>query len=300
MSTAALLPLKFQVGARTLWSVSRRLHRVPLSLADALDGSVPVLPPLAQGVDGYQVTSLPADLEPALRRAAPGMIAFVRQRYSRYFADLSIGHDAWWAGLSGNTRSGLKRKAKKAGATTVHRYRTPDELAAFHRVARGIAETTYQERLLGAGLPDTPEFVTAMLGAAAGDMVRAWTLDVDGEPAAYLDCPMREGDVIYEYVGHDPKFGDLSVGTLLHVAAMRDLLDEGSFARFDFTEGEGQHKRTLSTGGIACVDLLLLKPTLANRAAVTGLAGFDRGVALAKHAAARVGAGDWVKRVRRG
>ncbi|MES2339091.1 MAG: GNAT family N-acetyltransferase [Pseudomonadota bacterium] len=300
MSTAAPLPLKFQVGARTLLSVHRTLHRTPLSLADALDRRLPALPLLGPGVDGYALTSLPADLEPHLRAAAPGMIAFVRQRYTRYFTDLGIGADAWWSGLSGNTRSGLKRKAKKAGALTVHRYRTPDELAAFHRVARGIAATTYQERLLGAGLPDTPEFVARMLGDAAADSVRAWTLDLGGVPAAYLYCPVRGSDVIYEYVGHDPAFGDLSVGTLLHVEAMRDLLDEGRFARFDFTEGEGQHKRTLSTGGVACVDLLLLKPTLANRAAVAGLAGFDRAVALAKAAVARAGAGDWVRRVRRG
>ena len=63
---------------------------------------------------------------------------------------------------------------------------------------------------------------------------------------------------------------------------MRDLFAEGRFARFDFTEGEGQHKRTLSTGGVACVDLLLLRPTLANRAAIAALAAFDGGVALAK------------------
>jgi hypothetical protein len=299
MTTAAPLPLKFQVGARTLFTVDRTLHRVPRSLADVLDARLPVLPPLGDA-DGYAITSLPADLEASLHRAAPGMIAFVRQRYTRYFADLSIGGDAWWNGLSSNTRSGLKRKAKKAGVTTVHRYRTPDELTGFHAVARRIAKTTYQERLLGAGLPDAPEFVTRMLSDAAADRVRAWTLDVDGVPAAYLYCPVRGRDVIYEYVGHDPAFGDLSVGTLLHVAAMRDLLEEGHFARFDFTEGEGQHKRSLSNGGVACVDLLLLKPTLANRAAVAALAGFDRGVALAKAAVARVGAGDWAKRLRRG
>lgn len=299
MSVAAPLPLKFQVGARTLLAIDRRLHRVPLSLADALEGRLPTLPVLAAGADGYAVTSLPADLQPALCRSAAGMIAFVRQRYTRYYADLTIGSAAWWASLSGNTRSGLKRKAKRADAT-IHRYRTPDALAAFHGVARGIARTTYQERLLGAGLPDTQDFVTRMLGDAAADAVRAWTLDIDGKPAAYLYCPVRGGDVIYEYVGHDPAFGDLSVGTLLHVEALRDLLDEGRFARFDFTEGEGQHKRTLSTGGVACVDLLLLRPTLANRATVHGLAAFDRAVALAKAGVAKVGAGDWAKRLRRG
>ena len=290
MTTAARLPLKFQVGARTVLAVHRTLQRVPLSLADVLDIAVPALPPLGDGVDGYAITSLPADLEPALRRAAPGMIGFVRQRYTRYFTDLGVGADVWWSGLSGNTRSGLKRKAKKAGVVTIHRYRTPDELAAFHAVARQIALTTYQERLLGAGLPDTPEFVTRMLALAAADSVRAWTLDVAGVPAAYLYCPVRGRDVIYEYVGHDPAYGELSVGTLLHVEAMRDLMTEGRFARFDFTEGEGQHKRTLSTGGVACIDLLL-RPTLANRAAVLGLAGFDTGVALAKTLVARVGAG---------
>ena len=299
MTTAVRLPLRFQVGARTLLSLHRALHRVPLSLADALDGRPPALPPLS-GADGYAITSLPAALLDPLRLTAPGMIAFVRQRYTRYYADLTIGEAAWWEGLSSGTRSGLKRKAKKAGATTIHRYRTPDELAAFHAVARRIAATTYQERLLGAGLPEDDAFVSQMLALAAGDAVRAWTLDVDGVPAAYLYCPVRGGDVIYEYVGHDPAFGALSVGTLLHVAALRDLLNEGRFARFDFTEGEGQHKRTLSTSGVACIDLLLLRPTLANRAAVSALAGFDRAVALAKAGVARVGLSDLAKRVRRG
>ena len=39
--TAAVLPLRFQIGARTLASIPRRLVRVPLSLADVLAGAVP-------------------------------------------------------------------------------------------------------------------------------------------------------------------------------------------------------------------------------------------------------------------
>ena len=37
---------------------------------------------------------------------------------------------------------------------------------------------------------------------------------------------------------------------------------EGASAWFDFTEGEGQHKRQFATGGVDCVDLLLLRPRL--------------------------------------
>ena len=298
--TATAVPLKAQVGARTLFTVQRRLVRVPLSLADALAARCPALPPLDVQADGYLVTALPEEHAGALREAHPSLIAVVRQRYTRYHADLTRGAEGWWAALSSNTRSTLKRKAKRAGAVTVHRYRTPDELAAFHAVARGIAAKTYQERLLGAGLPDTPAFRQTMLALAAADSVRAWTLDVAGVPAAYLYCPVRGGDVIYEYVGHDPEFAALSVGTLLHVEAMRDLADEARFARFDFTEGEGQHKRSLSTGGVPCVDLLLLRRTLTNRVLVAGLTGFDRAVDVAKAGVARFGLGDLARRVRRG
>lgn len=298
MSVAARIPLKFQVGARTLFSLERRLVRVPLSLDDALADRRPTLPPL-DGADGYLLTSLPETQERAVAAVGQGMLVVPRQRYTRYFVDLSVG-DGWWSGLSSSTRSTLKRKAKKAGTLTVHRYRTPDDMAAFHAVARRIAATTYQERLLGAALPDTPAFVATMTALAAADAVRAWTLDVDGVPAAYLYCPARGRDLIYEYVGHDPAFGALSVGTLLQVDALRDLLAERRFARFDFTEGEGQHKRTLSTGGVACVDLLVLRATLANRAAVAALGAFDGGVGLAKRLVARAGLERLAKTVRRG
>lgn len=299
MSVAAPLPLKFQVGARTLFSLRRRLVRVPLSLADVLADKVPVLPPLGAGDDGYLVTSLPEALADAVTAGHRG-IRVVRQRYTRYHADLTGDADSWWASLSANTRSGLKRKAKKAGRMTVRRWRTPEEMQAFHAVARRIAETTYQERLLGAGLPDTPAFVADMLAQAAAGRVRAWTLEIEGVPAAYLYCPVRGRDVIYEYVGHDPAFAALSVGTLLHVEALRDLCADFDCDRFDFTEGEGQHKRTLSSGGVACVDLLLLRRTLANRAAVAALAAFDRSVALGKRAIGAAGGGDWVRKLRRG
>lgn len=297
MTTTVPLPLKFQVGARTLLSVRRNLRRVPLGLDDVRAGYVPALPPLG-GADGYLVTSLPeASLD---RVVAPGCIRFVRQRYTRYYADLTIGFDAWWSGLSSNTRSGLKRKAKRLGASEIQTYRTTDEIAEFHAIARRIAVTTYQERLMGAGIPGTPEFVAQMLARAAADGARGWILSIDGEPAAYLYCPIRGGTVIYEYVGHDPRFADLSPGAVLQMEAMRDLYAEAWLETFDFTEGEGQHKRSMATGGVPCVDVLLLRPTPMNRMVVTALGGFDRAVALAKAAAGRWGLQEMAKRLRRG
>jgi len=298
--------LKFEIGARTLIAIQRYLVRLPLTLDAARADRVPELPPLQREAHGYVVTSLPEHLVPALVAASGGMLPFIRQRYTRYFTDFEIGFDAWLKGLSSNARQGIKRKAKKiatesGGVLDVRAFREAHELEAFHDIARRISLRTYQERLLGSGLPDSPEFIATMLAQAAAGQVRAWLLYIAGEPAAYLYCPVIEGDVvIYAYVGHDPAFNDLSPGAVLQLEAMRALFEEGRFARFDFTEGEGQHKRQFATGGVACVDLFLLRPSLANRVTMAALGGFNRGVAGAKALVQRAGLERIAKKVRRG
>jgi hypothetical protein len=233
------MPLKFEIGARTLMAVQRSLARVPLSLDEAREGRLPQLPPLEREAHGYSVTSLPEDRQAAMVFASGGMLPFVRQRYTRYFIDFAVGFDAWFEGLSSNARQNLKRKAKKIAAESggdidVRRFSTPDELDAFHDIGRRISLRTYQERMLGSGLPDSPEFLRSMVTRGAADQVRAWLLYIAGEPAAYLYCPVIGDTVIYAHVGHDPAFNDLSPGAVLQLEAMRDLFEEQRFGTFDF------------------------------------------------------------------
>ncbi|HVJ01840.1 MAG TPA: GNAT family N-acetyltransferase, partial [Sphingomonas sp.] len=241
---ARLTALKFEIGARTLMQVQRSLQRVPLNLAEARSGVLPELPPLAREAHGYSITSLPEPLVPEVIKASGGMLPFVRQRYTRYYVDFACGFEPWFAGLSSSARQGLRRKARKIAAESggdldVRAFRTPAELEAFHDVARRISLHTYQERLLGSGLPDTPEFIAGMLALAAAGRVRAWLLYIAGEPAAYLYCPADGDTLLYAYVGHDPAFDDWSPGAVLQLQALQETFDEGQFAHFDFTEGEG-------------------------------------------------------------
>ncbi len=288
--------LKFQVGARTLASVKRRLIRVGLSLDEVLAGQVPHLPP-GDG-DGYLVTSLPEALATQVHGA--GFTAVVRQRYTRFYTDLTLDHDAWLGGLSGSARSTLKRKTKKAEAAgmEVRAYRTPDDLAAFYPLAREVSARTYQERLLDAGLPEDAASVAQLHELAAADGVRAWLLLIGGNLAAYLCCTAQGSALRYDHVGHDPALNDLSPGTVLQAAAMGSLFGD-RFARFDFTEGEGQHKRLFSSGGVPCVDLLLLRPTLTNRATLLALTAFDGAMARAKRATRHPALAGLAKKIRR-
>ena len=302
--SATPLPLRFQVGAHTLMAVQRQLVRVPLSLDEAMEGRLPLLPPLDRAAHGYLITSLPADRRDAMAYAGGGMIAFVRQHYTRHFVDLSVGYEAYQAGLSANTRSGMRRKARKVaevsgGTLDIRRFRTPEELNQFYDVARRISLRTYQERLMGGGLPVDDGFLQAMYAAAAADSVRAWLLYIAGEPAAYLYCPVQGGTVRYDHVGHDPAFSDLSPGGVLQMEALHDLFVEARARRFDFTEGDVQHKRQFANGGVACIDMLLLRASLANRLTTVALGGFDRTMAVGKAATQQLGLGRLARRLRR-
>ncbi len=293
MPRADGIALPFRVGAHTLWRVRRRLVRVPVSLAQGLAGGMPSLPPLDRASDGYLVTAAPAVHAQALGRPA-GLIPFVRQSYRRCYAALDLGYDSYLAGFSAKTRSTLQRKLRRfadrsGGAIDLRAYATPEAMDEFYRHARSVSAKTYQERLLGAGLPEGREALEGMRALARRDAVRAWLLFLEGEPVSYLYAPAEGDTLLYAYLGYDPACADLSPGTVLQLEAMRDLMAESRFRLFDFTEGEGQHKRLFSTGSIDCVDLLLLRPTLANRLIGHGLAAFDGAVAGVKTLLAKLG-----------
>lgn len=289
MPAASLQPLRFQLGARTPFSVRRRLQRMPLSLADALAGGEPELAPLDHDDDGYLVTSLPIAAIDLLARRNPGLKPFVYQDYSRRFADLTLGFEDYMQCFSAKARSTLRRKLRKfaelgGSGIDVRAYRSPAEMLEFHRIAREISRRTYQERLLDAGLPDGEEFAAEMAKLAAAGEVRAWLLFLESRPVSYLYAPAAGDTLIYAYLGYDPDFAQHSPGTVLQLEAMREVMAEGRFRLFDFTEGDGQHKRQFATGSVDCADLLLLRPSLSNRLTMAALGAFNGAVSLAKAA----------------
>lgn len=300
MTAAVALPLR--IGARTLGKLKRRLVRVPVTLDQGLSGEAPPLPPLATEADGYLVTGLPAGRLADVRAGAPGLRAFVRQRYPRSYASLDTSFEDYLAGFSAKSRSTLKRKVRRfaeadGGKLDLRACHRPSDVAEFHRHARAVSARTYQEQKLGTGLPE--DSMVEMQALAAQDAMRAWLLFLRGEPVSYLYAPAEGATLIYAHLGYDPAHAALSPGTVLKLEAMRELMGEGRFARFDFTEGDGQHKRLFGTGAVDCVDLLLLRRTSANLLTGLVLNGFDGGVAVAKATLRRLGLQSLARLVRR-
>jgi len=286
----ARVELPFQIGARTVGRVHRRLVRMSVPLEQALAGRPPLLGDLPPRTHGFYLRALPETCLEAV--GGSGLRPFVRHAYPRHYADLWQSFDDYLAGFSAKSRSNLRRKRRKleersGGVLDVRLYRRLDEMPDFYRQARVLSALTYQERLLDAGLPEGA--LPQMQALAAADQVRAWLLHVDGRPVSYLYAPADGAALLYAYLGYDPAFADFSPGTVLQLEAMRMLMEERRFRWFDFTEGDGQHKRHFATGAVPSLDLLLLRPSLANLAAVRALNAFDTGVAAAKAIASRIG-----------
>lgn len=206
---------------------------------------------------------------------APGVVRYVPSQYRRHYVDLSRGtFEDYLDGFSSKSRSTLKRKVRRCadahgGDLVCREYRTPLELGEFLEVATGISARTYQERLLGKGLPTSGEFRERVRTLAAGNAVRGYVLFLAGRPAAYLFCPVEDGVVLYQHVGYDPVFRDVSPGTVLQYLALERLFGEGCFRVFDFTEGEGQHKELFARSHVLSADVYYFRRSLRNQAIVS-------------------------------
>ena len=70
----------------------------------------------------------------------------------------------------------------------------------FHDVARRISLRTYQERLLGSGLPDSPEFIATMLAPIASDDAKILCLDI-GLSSPWTQCVGSLAHTCHYYPG---------------------------------------------------------------------------------------------------
>jgi CelD/BcsL family acetyltransferase involved in cellulose biosynthesis len=268
------VPFKFQLSDLTLSQASIRLQQRSIGLAEAGNAAPIAIPgedQLVPGSQGFALRRLPVD-EALPRLARSGsFLRYVPLQYQHCYIDMSTSFEDYQKKFSSKTRSTINRKIRKyaehcGGSLKWHTYRSPDEVPAFFDLARKVSKLTYQEKLLDAGLPDTPEFMENARAQAANGQLRAYIL-FDGErPVSYLYCPVQDGVAIYAYLGYDPAYMHLSVGTVLQWLALEQMFKEGDLRYFDFTEGQADHKRLFATHQRQCAHVYLVRPTLRNAA----------------------------------
>jgi CelD/BcsL family acetyltransferase involved in cellulose biosynthesis len=278
------VPFKFQLSDWTLFSVSLPLHVRAEKLVDQTAPVAIPQPPadvLTEDSQGFLIRGLPIAAELPRISHVGNYLCYAPLQYQHCYIDLGLTFENYQKKFSSKTRSTINRKIKKyaehcGGSISWKTYQTPDEMREFFRLARAVSKLTYQERLLDSGIPDTEEFIREAESLAATQCVRAYLLFHGERPVSYLYCPVQDGVLIYAYLGYDPDYMQMSVGTVLQWLAVEQIFKEDRFRYFDFTEGQSEHKRFFATHQQQCANVFLVKKTLRNYAVIYSHLFMDR------------------------
>ncbi len=267
--------LAFRLGPLTLLRQQLRFGVLDAhftTLGTDLDAVRPPFAAWEKDVAGALVMNQPVPPGAPLARVTflPGVIRYVPARLVNYYTSLSgTFEELLGKNLNAKSRTKLRAYVKKVaersgGTADLRAYGTPEEMAEFFAHARAVAAKTYQEKLNAGALPSDAEFQAEMRSAAARGKVRGYILFVGGAPAAYLYCPIQDRAIIYEHIGYDPAFRDLSPGTVLQYLVLERLFREQELAVFDLTEGEGLHKERYATGSVECAHVYFFRRNAGN------------------------------------
>ncbi len=297
--TPVQVQLSYRLGEIGLFhkNFSGLAHRAHFSRAEPLD-DVPDISGRFESPPGFvYFPTYPVRCAPATVVLRDQWIAYTPYTFRNYYIDFErLGDFEHYlrAAFSAKSRSTLQRKVRKfaqADGGSVHwrRFRGAAQMDEFLAQARAVSVKTYQERLLDAGLPDTPEFHARAKAMAEADRVLCYILYLQNRPVAYLMCFCQDGIASYDYLGYDPAVQALSPGTVLHYFVFRSLFETKALRIFDFTEGEGQHKVFFGSDHRLCAKTYFFRRTLFNLMLVRAHHGLNRSVAAIGAALDRVG-----------
>lgn len=267
--------LKFQLSDKTLFSAELPLStrsEDPLVTVPCSNLIPPEEDPLP-GSHGFLIRNLPIESTHAVLTSVGTYLRYIPLQYQHCFIDLSTSFEQYERKFSSKTKSTLRRKVRKfaensGGRIVWKTYRSPDQLEEFFHHARSVSRLTYQERLLNVGLPDSDGFRENARRLALKDQLRAYLLFDREKPVSYLYCPEKDGVLKYAYLGYDPEYQYLSVGTVLQWLAVEQMFDEKRFRFFDFTEGNSNHKILFSSEQRLCANVYFIGRNWRDRALV--------------------------------
>ena len=284
--------MRFRVGELTIGSVHvERLHinGGPIVAAGACEEEaaaiiIDLLGMLAPQLGSRQAIYLEGVcLGSAVERALTGGV--VRSlyhvleptaRYERRLIQFPASYDEYMQSRKSQTRKNLRNTQHKLerhldGNVRLVCCADASEVPEFVRRAVAISRKTYQWNLLGLGLRDSAKLENTLAAMAKHGWTRCYLLECSGTATAFMIGYLYEGTYYYVDVGFDPEWEKWSVGTVLHLEVLRDLMDRCNGARsFDFSSGSGVHKKRFANDARAEANYLLLPKSVRNRLLTAG------------------------------
>jgi hypothetical protein len=156
-----------------------------------------------------------------------------------------------------------------AGEVRCECFETEAAVERFITDARQVSRKTYQWNLLGLGLRDPEALRRKFTATARAGWWRSYILYCKGLPVAFMLGDQQGDCYYYDDVGYDPEYAKASVGSVLQIMVLEDLLGRADRPRyFDFSTGYGEHKGRFGNIERTESNVLVLPRTLRNRSLV--------------------------------
>ena len=199
----------------------------------------------------------------AINRASDGFIVTSPSRKVslRWLINLPATFDQYLASLSPKLRKSLRHQVRKlenelkCELLVVHR---ADQIDSFIRDGEAISRLTYQWNV-GQRLNSDDATRRLYNHRAINGQLRCYMVYTSGKPVAFARGELVDGTYNYETPGFDPQYSQFSVGLVLLMWVIRDLIENTNCKVFDFGEGgdEGDYKSRFGNVAVRCVSLEL-------------------------------------------
>jgi CelD/BcsL family acetyltransferase involved in cellulose biosynthesis len=207
----------------------------------------------------------------------------------RWLIELPESFEAYMSQLSPSTRQSIKRKMRRLHKdfdVSLEIFDRPEGLETFLEKGEAISRLTYQWHV-GQRLVNDTETLNTYRRLARAGRIRCYLMSLNGVPRAFLRGKLQDRLYHYETPGFDPAFGRTSIGTILLMEALRDLIEQTDVEVFDFGTGGDDvgYKSTYGTRAIPSAQYYVLN---LHKPAALSILTLESGLDLAKNIADRV------------
>ncbi len=198
-----------------------------------------------------------------------------RKASKRWLIDFPDDFDAYLQTLKSKTRQSIKRKMRKLEnkfSLDLEIITKTKDIERFLQEGEKISRTTYQWNV-GQKLRNDEETRSKFASQCERGILRCYLLSINGRPGAFLRGTIENGIYNYETPGFDPEFRKDSVGNVMLMYAVRELIENTNCKVFDFGTGgdETGYKSTFGTRSIDCTYIELGRRTSFRANIVAGL-----------------------------
>lgn len=194
-------------------------------------------------VDGAARGALGTD-----RSDRPWIVLKLGDDFDHQFIQLPDTFTDYVAQLGSRSRQSLlysQRRLLKdmGGDVRCECFESEESVERFVADATAVSRKTYQWNLLNLGLRDSAALSDSLRFAARNGWLRSFLLYCRETPVAFMLGGQYGDCYYYDDVGYDPDFSKWSVGSVLQLEVLQQLLARADKPRnFDFSTGYGEHK----------------------------------------------------------